>query len=158
FREFLLERAREVLTPEEWSDCLRRAAHAMLAQGEVEEAFDLFVEAADWSGAARLVVESAPALLDEGRGKLIVDLIERLPGEPGASVPGLQFWGGSALLDIDMPRAERWLEPAFRAFDASGDVTGQLMSAALIVESHYYALSDYSTLDSWVPILEKLLP
>ncbi|MEO8755690.1 MAG: BTAD domain-containing putative transcriptional regulator, partial [Casimicrobiaceae bacterium] len=157
FRQFLRTRAAQVLGAAEMAKNLSAAGHLLEAGADVENAFALFREAGDWPAAINLVLANAERLQNQGRNQVIGAWVSALPAALTAASPWLQFRAGIALLEIDQPRAELWLEPAYEGFTAAGDKEGQLSCAAAIVESHYNEMADYGMLDRWVPILEHAL-
>ena len=158
FRSFLLQRATLYFKEEEWHGRVCKAASLLAARGEFEDAFELFAQIRAWPEAADLLAEYGEALIDADRARLVSEWIAVLPQSVVRARARLQFLAGSAFLEIDQPRAEQWLEPAWQAFAAEGDVKGQLQSVAAIVESHYYEMQDYTKLDRWLPVLVSLIP
>jgi LuxR family transcriptional regulator, maltose regulon positive regulatory protein len=157
FRQFLRNRAAQILGSTEFARVLSAAGRLLETKADVDNAFALYREANDWAAVTNLVLKNSERLQNQGRTQVISKWIAALPRELTAASPWLQFWAGIALLEIDQPQAALWLEPAYDGFVATGDLHGQLSCAAAIVESHYNEMADYRMLDRWVPILERAL-
>jgi LuxR family maltose regulon positive regulatory protein len=157
FRQFLKSRAKELIRTETYAQAQRCAAQLLEARGSIEDALDLYREAEDWTASARLICRTAATLLAQGRSQALRGWIDALPTDVVEKSPWLRFWMGNVLLEVDQPHAARWLEPAFSAFVAAGDVHGQMLCAAMIVESEYNEMGDYQALDPWLAILERAL-
>ena len=157
FREFLLARANEFYTQKGKNQLARRAAKILEETGRVDEAVELYFEAQDYRNAARLIESSAAQLLAQGRGQTLREWLGRLPISMFTTIPWLSYWFGTSLIQIDHVQARHHLEQVFHQFEERGDTIGQIQAIAGIVEAVFFQYEDFSPLDPWVPILEKLL-
>ena len=79
FRDFLLERARELYPPSRLARLKRKAALILEQSGQIEAAVELLTQAEAWDEAARLIVKQAPALIEQGRNAVLEHWIAGLP-------------------------------------------------------------------------------
>jgi ATP/maltotriose-dependent transcriptional regulator MalT/DNA-binding SARP family transcriptional activator len=157
FREFLLGQARQRLSEAERRAAARRAAPLLAAARYDEDAFELYREAEDWSGAAGLVLERAEAMLASGRWQTLREWIESLPGHELNAKPWLEFWLGNALMPIDQAQARAHLEIAYERLRRQSETLGQMRAAASIIATHFFEWSSWQALDPWIDVLEALV-
>jgi hypothetical protein len=97
FREFLLARGRAL--PAERREATRKTAAALLEErGQIEDAAELFGDARDWEGLARLVATHAPALFAHGRGTTVEGWLRSIPRVRAEQSPRLLYWMGICVL------------------------------------------------------------
>ncbi|HEY9199018.1 MAG TPA: BTAD domain-containing putative transcriptional regulator [Gammaproteobacteria bacterium] len=154
FRDFLLRRAACEFTEATLQE-YRLAAAQALEQVAAEEAVVLYIEAAAWDDAARLIGALAQGLADQGRQQTLVCWIEALPRTVVASDAWLQFWLGMSVL-WDPGRAQTHLESAFEQFRARQDATGAFLAWSGVVEAIMYAWGAFGVLDRWIAEMETL--
>jgi len=134
FREFLLGRAEGTLPPPRRA-ALRVSAAALLEEsGQVEDAFQLFVQAGAWDGASRIILASAPSLLGAGRAETVARWVLALPEDLRSRDPWLLLWSGCGTAQSlpDPGGARRQLERAFDLFRADGDAAGVYLAWATV--------------------------
>ena len=156
FRTFLLRKASEVLSDAERRAVMTEAAAQLLAGGHLEEAFALFVEAAEWSIAEKVLIESAPVLISQGRWQTLGQWIEQLPEALVRSKPWVGYWSGRSMTHVDPACARPPLERAYLAFVDAGDEVGQLLSATTILEGLYFEYENFKLMDLWIERLVSL--
>ncbi len=157
FRSFLKGKAGAVLTTELLRETERKAARLLEARLDFDDAFQLFHDAGDWPGARRLIERHAQTLLAHGRGQTLRDWVLALPTGVLEDAPWLRYWLGTSLNSLDQAQARSHLERAFGQFAASGDVTGQSLSAAGIIDGYFFEWSDFRPMRRWVDTLDPLL-
>ena len=157
FRDFLKTRAATLLGREGCHAVIQRAAALLEAQGAFDDAFQLYMEAADWSEVTRLVEDRASDLLAKGRGQTLRDWISALPAEHLLANHRLRFWFGTSLIPIDQVRARQQLELAFEEFQSRRDVIGQIETTSRVISTYYFEWSYFEPLDRWIEILEELI-
>lgn len=157
FREFLLGNAALAFSPAEVSALLQRAAAALEAAGRLDEAIALFIETADWTAAARLLLTRAASLVTEGRGGTLEEWLRALPAALVDDSPWLLYWLGVCRMPFDPPESRGVLERAFARFEAKKDRTGALTTWSAIIDSFAYEWGDFRPLDRWIDAIEKLL-
>jgi ATP/maltotriose-dependent transcriptional regulator MalT len=101
FRAFLRHRAQIVLSKDERVRIARTAAIALEESGAQEDAFALWVDAEDWPAAKRTLIAAAPALLAQGRWRILVEWIDALPARLSGADPWIHYWRGRAMVFED---------------------------------------------------------
>src|SRR5262249_22616232 len=95
FREFLLARAHEQIDAAEGRRLRGGGGESRVAAGDAEAALELFLEGGDHQPAARLALGEAPRLLAQGRGRTVVEWVQRLPATVVATNPWLALAAAS---------------------------------------------------------------
>jgi len=157
FRSFLRSKADVVLTAETLRETERKAARLLEARLDYDDAFQLFRDASDWPAARRLIERHAQTLLAQGRGQTLRDWVLALPAGVLEDAPWLRYWLGTSLIPLDQGQARSHLERAFGQFAAAGNVTGQALSAAGIIDGYIFEWSDFRPMHRWVDTLDPLL-
>ena len=127
------------------------------ARLDFDDAFQLFHDAGDWAAARRLIERHAQTLLAHGRGQTLRDWVLALPNEVLEEAPWLRYWLGTSLVPLEQRQARGHLERAFAQFAASGDATGQALSAAGLIDSYFFEWSEFRPMRRWVDTLGPLL-
>jgi LuxR family maltose regulon positive regulatory protein len=157
FRTFLLERLAGNLTAVELVQLRHKAARLLEADGQVEQAIELYLQAGDWAETTRLVCQHAMEHVSQGRGAMVSQWIRQVPDAVLAQTPWLQFWLGVSRMLIAPKEGGQRLEQAYWQFKALDDVPGMCLSLASIVESFSFGWQDFYPLDGWIIELESLL-
>lgn len=157
FQGFLRSRARHVLPEANYEDLVRRSADLLRAAHEVEAAFELDCELANWDVAAALLLDEAESMIAAGRWQTFTQCVSRLPGAQLDAKPWLGYWLGVALTPVDQERARRVLEAAYAEFESRGDKLGQMLSAAGVLDAVGLALHDISRLSPWIDRLAAFI-
>ena len=155
FRDFLRARAHALLGAQEYRQLAERAARMLEADGFSADALELYCEAADWEAAKRVIARVAPSLLAQGRGQTLRQWIEALPSVHREESAWLSYWLGLSLIYTEPDNGRAHLQAAHDRFVAAGDVTGQLLAAAGIIDAQYYEWADFAPLDRWIDFMEK---
>jgi LuxR family maltose regulon positive regulatory protein len=156
FREFLLDVAKKTLPASKLNEMRQKAAAGMATAGFAEQAIPLLLEARDWKQAERLIIQTAPALIEQGRWQTLQDWICGLPSQPSTN-PWLPYWRARSQITVDPPNAAKWLEETYNSFKAIGDSIGQLLAATGVLEAMYFSFSDFVSMDPWVDRIVQLL-
>ncbi|MEO8507348.1 MAG: BTAD domain-containing putative transcriptional regulator [Betaproteobacteria bacterium] len=157
FREFLLAEGRRRLTPDERQAGLDRAAGQLVARGEFDAAAALYIEAQAWPALIGLTLHAGRSLLAEGRRKALTRWLAAMPAELRESEPRLLLGEAYAVLYEEPARAKSLLDRAFAGFAARKDLRRQLLTAAAVIDCHYFEWADFAPLDHWIATLEALL-
>lgn len=157
FREFLIHRAKETISPEECAALSRKAAVILEGAGREEEAFVLFKDAGDWEGVARLVMQTAQSLISQGRNGVLDEWIKSLPEEVLNNLPWVQYWLGVSQIPSNPPQACWQMENALQSFMAARDPAGTLLAWSGFITSKTCLATGLAELDSWVEMFEGLL-
>ncbi len=157
FRTFLRNKAASFLADGERRSLVASAAEQLRADGHVEEAFVLYVEAAEWSAAEKVIVESAPTLISQGRWQTLGQWIDRLPKVLIRSKPWLGYWSGLSITYVDPAAARPALERVYQGFVDSGDELGQLLCTTTIIDGIYFEHENFRKMDLWIERLVILI-
>ena len=156
FAAFLRTQARERLASSEITEGCERSALLLDFQGEVEDAIAMYLAAADWKAASRLIEQHARTLYQQGRWRTLVDWIEAVPAEVLATQPWLAYWVGACQVWVNPPLARSVLEAAYQTFELSDDCDGQVLAAGALTRACILD-ADWTPLDRWILALEALL-
>lgn len=157
FRAFLLDRGRLAWTPEVRERWLLNAVSLLESSGQISEAIAILIEIAQWTRAAELIVAQAPRLIAQGRWQTLHAWLQALPDEALRYVPWLLYWWGVSRLPVDQQDARKRLERSYALMEARGDVVGQLLSAAAVIDSMYYRWTTFTEMDHWIAVIQALL-
>ena len=157
YRDFLLSRVPDVLGGDAARHTQRRAAFLLSERGLIEEAFHLYAAAGDWGAAANLAGTSAATMLARGRGQTLREWIFMLPESLLAGQACLRHWLGVSMIQTEPGEARKHLEIAAEQFARQGDVRGQALAVAAIIDSYFYEWSDFRPVRTWVGKLESLI-
>jgi LuxR family maltose regulon positive regulatory protein len=156
FREFLLSQGQRVYSSERRAEIRRGAAKLAEAAGQIEAAVELFRDAEDWEGLARLTCSHAPALLSQGRVQTLEAWLRMLPPQIFDQVPWLLYWRGICRLGWRHEECRRDFEPALSLFRRQRDTAGIFLAWSAVVFS--YIFESYSRpLDPWIALLDELV-
>lgn len=158
FREFLLSRAKDYFSHDDISQIQQKAGTILEESGRFENAFDLFRNACNWEGIARLVLKYAPALMAQGRSRVLEEWITSLP--PGGMVdndPWLLYWLGLSRLSSDPVAGVERFKRAFNLFRKQEDTTGAFLTWSSIVQSITHFTMNLKELDQWIELLDELM-
>jgi LuxR family maltose regulon positive regulatory protein len=155
FRDFLLDRAGETLSPEALSALLKHAAIILEENGQVEAAVSLLHEVGDWDALVRLILKRAPLMVEQGRNRPLEDWLSTLPKDVIENNPWLLYWAGACRLPSNSSDCRPHFEKAFEGFKTQNDVNGICLALEGIVDSIIYAAADFKLLDQWITVLEE---
>jgi len=156
FRAFLQHRAETELTLAERVDLARRAAGLLEAAGQSDAAMPLYVSVGDFDAAEELVRREAPALIGQGRWKVVVDWIAALPEARVVENPWMLHWCGTARIGVDPVSARTVLERAHAIACRCGDELCQVLCAAGMVDAYFLEYIEFTPITLWIPVLERM--
>ena len=157
FQQYLRKLAAERYTSEEFVVLLKLAANLLTDSGRPEDAFHLYVQVEDWSRATELLVGQAPQLIGQGRLQTVLEWAEQVPGPQREGDPWIGYWTAMALQPIHPDQAHNRLVAVFESFRVRGNATGQMISAAGILDTLFTEFADFGQMDSWIDILASFL-
>jgi ATP/maltotriose-dependent transcriptional regulator MalT/DNA-binding SARP family transcriptional activator len=157
FSEFLHRQVKRHRDADPQRLLAHRSAELLAAAGEAEAAFRLYCEVADFQAAIPLILREAPALLAQGRWQTLQASLATLPEPLLEEVPWLLFWLGAAQGMANPPAARATLERAYTRFVAAGDLTGQAMSVAAVIEGYFAEWDHLAMLGPWIDAAERLI-
>jgi LuxR family maltose regulon positive regulatory protein len=124
FREFLVVRAAEALSPEALAARQREAAALLESSGEVAAAAELLVAARDRQGLRALVERHAERMVDQARFHTLRTWLDALPAQDVADAPWLLLWLGLCKAAARDATFRASLERSCELFDAASDLVG----------------------------------
>jgi len=154
FRNFLLSRAGDAFSGEEIHLIKEKAASILEETGHVEDAAKLYIEVRGWESLTKLILNHAPNLLAQGRGKTLEEWMEGIPDERKKNTPWLLYWSGLCLQSRDPLGSCILYEQAFDIFERSGDIEGTYRAWARFTEAVVHAWTDFTCLDRWIAWLD----
>jgi ATP/maltotriose-dependent transcriptional regulator MalT len=158
FRGFLQAHAWRLVSHAELERIHADSARLLEASGDTQAAIDMYCENAAWTDAVGLTVSSAPRLLSEGRWRTLQGLAGRIPEHEVKRHPWLGYWLARAALALSPVESRNALLPVLRAFEAAGDVLGQIQTIASILETYWVESAGHEALDAWIDRVTALLP
>lgn len=147
FHDFLRTRAREFFTPQELGGILRGTAALLLETNSTAEAVELLAEARDFDGIARVIIDSAQLLIEQGRNRTLQQWLSHLPQEAFRNTPWLSYWQGASLHPFDIRASEQSYNEAFHAFVRDQDTGGALLAWSGVSMNIITEWKDFSRLD-----------
>jgi len=155
FREFLLARARDSITPKQRTELKRTAAALLEESGQAEDAASLYREARDWKGLARLICTHAPSLMAQGRGRALEEWLKDFPEEVLKNTPWLVYWFGVCYIPFNPPEGLIRFEEAFKLFKSQKDPAGIYLSWSGVMDSIFLEGEDFEKMDPWIALLDR---
>lgn len=157
FRAFLIHRADTCFSDAQRDRIKHRAAQLLAANGQEDDAFQLYCEAGDPAAAVQLILTRAATLVAQGRWQLLEHWLQALPAGMSDATPWLMYWRGVCQAQIQPREARAVLERAYQGFVRMADIQGQLLAASTVVESYFFDVIGYAPLDNWIAVLQTAL-
>lgn len=155
FREFLLARAEEEMTPEHRRTIRRRSAELLEEEGRIEDAAGLLAAAGEWEELTGLVRAHANALICRGRSMALETWLRRMPREVYDRSPWLHYWLGTCRMAYNPVESLGCFDAAFREFQRQEDAAGELLAWSGAVNSILFAWDGFASLDNWIAWLDE---
>lgn len=156
YREFLLLRAGEDLSPSDQTATRRSAAVILEKSGQTGAAVDLLRDIGDWEGIAGIVLAHGKDMAAQGRFAPLQRWIEDIPEEILSVNPWLLYWKGMSLLTFLPLQAKPQFEKAYGLFREGDDAMGAILSASAAMNAIYIGTEDYEPLDHWFTVVNDL--
>ena len=156
FRDFLRRRARETWTAARVARIQRRAGQILTRSAQPEEALARLTEAGDHEAVARLILETAPSLMAQGRIATLEAALRAVPPGIVARQPWLDYWMGVCRLPFDTVESRERFGRAFERLEGGGDAAGAYLAWAGVTDSIYLEWGDFKRLDGWIDRLSAL--
>lgn len=154
FREFLLARLTVRYDRATLQTIASQAGSRLIDAGSIEDGFPLLIQGGEFSRAREIILRRAPGLLAEGRSHTLRQWITTIPDPKDA---WLLYWLGLSQMPTEPLVAEATLNQAFQEFAAISDTTGQVLSAAAVLESRYFSMANWGDMAPWIESMEHLL-
>jgi len=156
FREFLIERAKQQFPPDQLVEIQNKAAEILIENEQPETAAGLLIETRNWEGLISIACDHAPSLLKQGRSQTLEDWLKPLPSSIVEKTPWVRYWQGASRLPYNLKESRELLEQSFDLFNKTQDSPGSFLAWASIVDTYLYEWGNFSDLDKWIDILDKL--
>ncbi len=156
FRAFLFNQLKAQTNDGELRELQRRAGRLLVEEGAIDSAIDLVISARDWVSAANVLQLNAEMLYGQGRFNTLTGWLNQFPAEVIADYSWLAYWLGTCTALTNFRNGRIQLERAFDAFKQSGDLLGEILCAAQIIEIVYFQFENYSDFSKWLDHLERL--
>jgi LuxR family transcriptional regulator, maltose regulon positive regulatory protein len=149
-RVFLLQR--QLSTEDAACRCVLsvRAAWLLAGDDQFSAAAELLIESHSWTDLADLVEQHAPVLAAQTRLATLAGVLGRMPALQRQARPWLLYWHAASVLGQHGSEAQLLAERAFHDFRAAGDVSGVLLSWALVVQTIITTGEALHPLDEWL--------
>jgi LuxR family transcriptional regulator, maltose regulon positive regulatory protein len=157
FRELLRSRAAIRFSAAEQQELLTAAAHILVRNQDAEMAINLLVEARQWPEAAKMVVQIAPMLAQQGRFKTLSVWIDVLPQPFPSNSAWLTYWRGMGQMALAFQDAATTFQHAYEQFVAEKDQLGQMLAIAAILQHHHISFRAFGRMVPWIGVLADLL-
>jgi LuxR family transcriptional regulator, maltose regulon positive regulatory protein len=157
FREFLLSRKLDLLSPEQTREVRQKAAGLLEEAGQSDEAAALLLEANDWPGLCSLILKNAPSMMTEGRTAALESWLQSLPPGVMECSSWLLFWRGTCRIPFDPVEGRHFLEKAFALFAREKEPIGEFLAWSGVIDSFEYQFSDFTPLDRWISMLDDII-
>jgi LuxR family maltose regulon positive regulatory protein len=158
-RDFLLARANETFDRERRVALQRQSADLLEAEGQVVDAASLARTVGDWERLVALIERHGPRIFSLGMGETLALWVDTLPKEVQERNPWTLYWKAASRMRIS-PRESRLLyEQAFELFSArpAPDPRGLLLTTSGAMDAILYEVDDFSLLDRWITVVERIL-
>ena len=158
-REFLLSQARETLQRGERETLQRKSADLLEAAGQLVDAAALLREAEEWDALVRLIERHGEEMANRAMGLTLRRWVEALPRSVLDRHPWVTYWLAASVTPVSPREGRLMFEHAFELFSRQGqhDVRGLALAASGAMDAILYELDDFSLLDRWIGLLERLL-
>lgn len=153
FLAFLRDRAARLLDHGESAEYKRRAAEALVRDGDVDGALPLYMDIGEVGAARAIILANAADLIRQGRWQVVAQWIEALPGDVVASDCWLLHWLGTARIFTAPLEARAQLERSYARAMETQDTVCALQAAAGVVQSYMLAYTHFRPLDRWTDVI-----
>lgn len=157
FKEFLLLQLKDFFTGDDIAELQKKTASVLEESGRIEDALELFSEAGQWHDTARLLLENAPNIIAQGRGRTVERWIRSMPKTMVEQEPRLLYWLGVCHSPFSQHQSIEHFKKAFELFRAQKDATGTFLSLSGVFESIAYGLNYFQQFDRWISELYELI-
>jgi LuxR family maltose regulon positive regulatory protein len=159
FREFALARANATFSKDQRHHLQLASAELLEANGLTAEAVLLLRAAGGWKPMEAVIRRHARDMLDSGRSETLAQWVEALPRDVQEKNPWTLYWLALARVHVS-PRESRLLqERAHKLFSMQSnvDARGLVFTCSGAMDAILYEVDDFSLLDRWISIMDKLL-
>lgn len=155
FREFLRSRAETAFPASSLNGIRIKAAELLEQAGQIEDAVQLFQEAADEEGLVRVILANVEALTRQGRHQTLRSWFSSLSRQITEKHPWVLYWSSLAYLPVDPGTSQRLAEKAFVLHRARRDFRGMFADCYPAVTAICLEQADFKLLDRWIAVLDR---
>ncbi len=156
FKKFLFLLAKETSSTADLMKLCRKAASILEETDQPEAAISLLHDAGDEYGKAKLIAVYAAAMLAQGKHRLLMEWLTSLSRDILENEPWLLYWMGASHLPFNPALSRHYFRKAFEGFDAQEEAAEALLSWSGIVEAIIFGFEDFTEIDRWIQVAEKL--
>ncbi len=156
FLDFLRAKAIDLWSADALGRARRRAAKALSDTGQTEDAIALYLQASDWTQAARLIIAEAPGLIDTGRFRTLEAWLLGLPSDVLDRDPWLLYWLGASRVMSDPAGSLESLDKAYHKFKEDNVPAGMYVAIATTMKAFILSTHDVTSWGRWVKEFKEL--
>jgi len=157
--EFLRSQARESLPVERRAKLQQQSGALLEKEGQLVEAAALLRETEDWDALVGLIGRHGEELANRSMGLTLRRWVEALPRSVLEKHPWATYWLAASVTPVSPREGRIMYEHAFELFSRQRqpDARGLALAASGAMDAILYELDDFSLLDRWIGLLERLL-
>ncbi|MBI4806465.1 MAG: ATP-binding protein [Desulfovibrio sp.] len=133
FRDFLREKARETLSPEDIQAVYRQAGRFFFRNVQMSQSLRYFVLARDYKEVERVLQAGGMRLLAENKTSALLDILSEIPEQELSRLGWAPLCLALAYLDFSPAKALPLLSISLAYFSGQRDQLGELLSVANII-------------------------
>ncbi len=145
------------MAPGDVAALIAKSAHILEESGAIEDAAQLLLQTGDSGDMTRFVLAHAPALIAQGRHKVIDEWLAAFPPDTVGASPWLLYWRGACLMPQAPLQSTSYFEKAFRLFEEQRNDSGMLLAWSGAVDSILFGWDNFSPLHTWFSWIERRL-
>ena len=157
FRAFLQERAQNALNAQETQQLTQNAARILEEQNMREEAFQLYLRAADETGASAIILREAESMIAQGRWRSVEESVDALSPAFVEKNCWLLFWRGMAKASTRPADARPVLIASYELAVKVKDVFCEVQASAGVLHTYMLEYKSFRPMDPWIEILKSAL-
>jgi ATP/maltotriose-dependent transcriptional regulator MalT/DNA-binding SARP family transcriptional activator len=135
FRGFLKERLLSGMDKSQLRVLYEKAAHLYQQHGQIETAVKFYLEAGAYPKAVSALRQVAIPMLMIGRYNDLARCLEKLPKKMVQEDPWLLYYLSMTVRFIEITENAKRLSKAYYLFEAKGELSGQLLALAMLIEA-----------------------
>lgn len=156
FHAFLTNCATVQYNPGEIQCLKRKCAQLLIESGDVDTAISLLLQVEDWLGAAKVILDQARVLVEQGRTQTLMKWLLALPQTLRDGDPWALYWLGICHLLYSPCEARCYFERAFALFEGQDDASPLYLSWSRIIDSYVIEWNDFKPMDKWLDAYHSL--
>jgi len=150
FREFLINKSKQLFSHDELLNLKSGLALELASNKKIDRAIELYIEAEDWMGAAKIIERYAENYLNEGRSILLLEWINKIPVYVLNYYPWLVYWQAHCELGVDQESSYRHFTNAYDLFRREKNTTAEIHCICGIFESILLSWRAFDRVKPWI--------